>query len=62
MTLTLRRDLTPQERKEEDRLFEKLKAKRQQSEQLGDENAHRITRNGRVVNIGRYPCQGEGDR
>jgi hypothetical protein len=62
MTLTLRRDLTPKERKEEDRLFDELKAKRQQSEQSGDENAHWIRRNGRVVNNGLYPRQGEGDR
>jgi hypothetical protein len=62
MTLTLRKDLTPQERKEEDKLFEELKAKRQQSVQSGDEIAHWIRRNGRVVNVGRYPRQGEGDR
>jgi hypothetical protein len=55
MTLTLRKDLTSQERKEEDKLFEELKAKRQQSVQSGDENAHWIRRNGRMVNVGRYP-------
>ncbi|KAA0198566.1 hypothetical protein HAZT_HAZT011348 [Hyalella azteca] len=33
MTLALRRDMTPQERKEEERLFEEQKSKRQQSEQ-----------------------------
>ena len=61
-TLTLRNDLTPQERKEEDKLFEELKAKRQESERSGDRCAHWIMRHGRVMNIGHYSREGEGNK
>ncbi|XP_047740696.1 uncharacterized protein LOC125179243, partial [Hyalella azteca] len=53
--LTLRRDLTPQERAEEDKLFEELKSKRARSQASGDERARWIRRNGKVINVGQYP-------
>nr|AQN68902.1 PHD zinc finger domain protein [Elysia chlorotica] len=53
--VSIRKDLTPQERKEEEQLYLELKSKKVQSEKSGDEYAHWIRSRGRVINIGKYP-------
>jgi hypothetical protein len=50
-----RKDLTPSERKEEERLYKELKEKQEQAKQSGDDTAKWVRRNGKVVNIGRTP-------
>jgi hypothetical protein len=56
-SVSIRKDLTPTERKQEDALFQELKEKQQQSEAAGDENAKWVRKNGKVVNIGKRPNQ-----
>lgn len=51
----VRKDLTLQEREEEEQLYQDLRKKRDESKESGDEYAHWIRRGGKVVNIGRYP-------
>lgn len=53
--VSLRKDLTPMERKEEDDLFQELKDRREQARESGDDKAIWIRRKGRVVNVGKYP-------
>lgn len=53
--ITVRKDLTPQERKEDEILYQQMKQKREESKNLGDLNAHWIRRRGQVVNVGKYP-------
>jgi hypothetical protein len=55
LSVSVRKDLTPTERKEEDALFKELKEKQQQSQEAGDESAKWIRKNGKVVNVGRHP-------
>lgn len=43
----MRKDLTPKEREEEAALFDKLKKRRQESQESGDEYARWIRRKGR---------------
>ena len=50
----LRKDLTVQEREEEDRLYAELKNKRQGSKASGDYRARWVRRRGQIVNIGDY--------
>lgn len=53
--ISLRRDMTPAERKEDDDLFKELKIKQEQSKQAGDDCARWVRRSGQVINIGKYP-------
>jgi hypothetical protein len=53
--ITVRKYLTPQERKEEEALYQQMKQKREKSKNSGDLNAHWIRRRGQVVNVGKYP-------
>ena len=53
--ISMRRDMTPTERKEEAALFAELKRKQEDSKQSGDDKAQWIRRAGSIVNIGRYP-------
>ena len=54
----MRKDLTVQEREEEDRLYAELKGRRQDSKESGDDKAKWVRR-GRVVNIGNYKVEEE---
>lgn len=53
-TVSLRKDMTPQERKQEEELFKELKQKQNESKASGDDNAHWVRRQGQVVNVGKY--------
>ena len=57
----MRKDLTVQEREEEDRLYAELKRGRQDSKEsgAGDDKAKMVRRRGRVVNIGNYEVEEE---
>ena len=50
-----RKDLTPSERKDEEKLYKELKEKQEVSKQSGDDNAKWVRRKGKVVNVGKYP-------
>ena len=50
-----RKDLTPSERKDEEKLYKELKEKQEESKQSGDDNAKWVGRKGKVVNVGKYP-------
>jgi hypothetical protein len=54
-SISVRKDLTPTERKEEEALFQEMKEKQKLSEEPGDTNARWVRKNGRVVNVGRQP-------
>ena len=54
-----KKDLTVQERGEEDRLFAELKNRRQTSKDSGDDKARWVRRRGQIVNIGDYSTQKE---
>lgn len=54
-TVTLQRDMTLKERDEDLKLHNELKEKRQASKNSKDDNAHWVRRNGKIINIGRYP-------
>lgn len=57
---SVRKDLTPNERKEEEALYRELKQKQDASKDAGDDTAKWIRKNGKVVNIGKRqpPPQG----
>ena len=59
--VSIRKDLTREERIADDKLFKEMKAKQEQSKNLGDEFAKWIRRGGKVVNIGIYP-ESESER
>ena len=52
--VTWRKDLTVQEREDENRLYEELKTKRQESKDSGDDKARWVRRRGLLVNVGDY--------
>ena len=54
----MKRDMTPAERSEETKLYQQLKAKREESTASGDDNAFWVRRGNRILNIGRYPAKG----
>jgi hypothetical protein len=54
-SISVRKDLTPTERKEEEALFQEMKEKQKLSDESGDTNARWVRKNGRVVNVGRQP-------
>ena len=60
--VSIRKDLTPLERKEEGELFQELKSKREDSEKVGDHHAHWVRTRGGVVNIGKYPVGQEQEQ
>ena len=55
MRVSVRKDLTPMERKEEEDLFQELTKKRDQARDSGDDKAIWIRRNSKVINVGKYP-------
>ena len=55
LTIRMKRDMTKQEREEDFEIYREIKARREQSKNEGDNFARWVQRNGRVVNIGRYP-------
>ena len=55
LRVRVKRDMTRQEREEDHALYSELREKREQSKNDGDVYAKWVARNGRVVNIGRYP-------
>ena len=57
--VSMKRDMTIQEMREDTELFQELKKKKEASKNLNDPYAHWIRKNGRVVNIGRYPTRGD---
>ncbi|RUS75853.1 hypothetical protein EGW08_016374 [Elysia chlorotica] len=61
--ISMRRDMTPTERKEEADLFAALKKKQEESKKMGDDRALWIRRGGRIVNLANYadhpPPRGE---
>ena len=57
----MRKDLTVQEREEEDRLFAELKKRREEAKNSGDDNARWVRRRGKVINIGKYKATEEGE-
>ena len=52
--VTWRKDLTVQEREDENRLYEELKTRRQASKDSGDDKARWVRRRGLLVNLGDY--------
>ena len=52
--VTLRKDLSVQEREEEEKLYAELKKNRQESKESGDDRARWVRRRGKVINIGNY--------
>jgi ribonuclease D len=57
----VRKDLTPTERKEEEVLYRQLREKQEESKAAGDDNARWIRKNGKIMNIGRYPPKHQGE-
>ena len=57
--VSIRKDLTVQEREEEDRLYAELTRRRQDSKESGDDKAKWVRRRGSVVNIGNYEVEEE---
>lgn len=55
--VSVRKDLTPTERKEQDALYQEIKRKREMSKKEGDQLAKWTSKNGRVINVGRYPSK-----
>ena len=55
--VSMRRDMTPKERADEDELYKELKKKTDESKKEKDQHARWIRRGGRVVNIGKYPAK-----
>ena len=53
--LSIRKDLTKEERLEDEKLFKQMKAKQEESKKSGDQYAKWVRRRGKVVNIGQYP-------
>ena len=63
--VSMRMDMTPKEREEDEALFQQMKEKRAISKNEGDEHAIWIRRKGQVINIGKYPVDKgprEGER
>ena len=58
-SVSMKRDMTIQELREDSELFQEWKKKKDESKNLKDPYAHWIRKNGRVVNIGRYPTKGD---
>lgn len=54
----MKRDMTPTERSEETKLYQQLKAKREEATASGDDNAFWVRRGNRIINIGKYPAKG----
>ena len=57
-SISMRRDMTIQELREDNELFEEWKRKKDESKNLKDPYAFWIRRDGKVINIGRYPRRG----
>ena len=55
LKVKVKRDMTKQEREEDRALYSDIREKREQSKNEGDVYAKWVARNGRAVNIGRYP-------
>ena len=55
----INRDMTPKEQKEDEKLFKDWIEKKELSKNQGDEYAIWIRKNGKVINIGKYPDDGE---
>lgn len=55
LQVAMTRDRTPQEREEEEALYKEWKGKKSESDASGDEKAVWIRKNGKVINIGKYP-------
>lgn len=55
LTINIQRDMTRKEREEDLRLHNELKEKKQMSKNSNDTRAHWVRRQGRIINIGRYP-------
>ncbi|RUS90926.1 hypothetical protein EGW08_001323 [Elysia chlorotica] len=53
--VSMRMDMTPKEREEDEALYQHLIKKREISKNEGDEHAIWIRRKGQVINIGKYP-------
>ena len=51
LTLGFRKDMTPQERKEDEELYKIIKQKREESKASGDHTARWVVRSGKVVNL-----------
>ena len=51
LTLGFRKDMTPQERKEDEELYKIIKQKREESKASGDHTAKWVVRSGKVVNL-----------
>ena len=60
--VSLRKDLTKQERDEEDKLYQELRSRRQEAQESGDDRARWVRRRGKVVNIGNYQATRGGNR
>jgi hypothetical protein len=60
-SISVRKDLTPTERKEEEVLYRQLREKQEESKAAGDDNARWIRKNGKIMNIGRYPPKHQGE-
>ena len=55
LKVRMKRDMTKLEREEDFAIYKEIKARREQSKNEGDNFARWVQRNGRVINIGRYP-------
>ena len=55
LKLNIQRDMTVKEREEDLKLYNELKEKKAMSKNLKDERARWVRREGRIINIGRYP-------
>ena len=62
-SIGFRKDMTPQERREDEELYKIIKQKREESKASGDESARWVVRDGRVVNLVEWRAarkEGEG--
>lgn len=57
--VTFRKDMTPQERKEDEKLYNLLKQRREESRASGDDTAKWVVRSGQVVNKNKKPAHRE---
>lgn len=51
----MRKDMTPKEREDDLRLYKELKTKQEDSKASGDQYAKWARRNGKIINLGKYP-------
>ena len=55
LNINIQRDMTRKERDEDLRLYKELKEKKQMAKNSNDTKARWVRRQGRIINIGRYP-------